>query len=35
MPHLNKILVGVDLLQSRQGNLSPPVAEAVSLLAVR
>lgn len=24
-----KILVGVDLLQSRQGNLSPPVAEAV------
>ncbi|MGH7140823.1 MAG: universal stress protein, partial [Pirellulales bacterium] len=29
MPQLKKILVGVDLLQSRQGELSPPVAEAV------
>ncbi|OYV89136.1 MAG: hypothetical protein B7Z73_07160 [Planctomycetia bacterium 21-64-5] len=26
---LNKILVGVDLLQSRQGHFSPPVMEAV------
>lgn len=29
MTQLQKILVGVDLLQSRQGKLSPPVAEAV------
>jgi universal stress protein E len=29
MFELKRILVGVDLLESRQGNLSPPVAEAV------
>lgn len=29
MAELQKILVGVDLLQSRRGELSPPVAEAV------
>ena len=29
MSDLKKILVGVDLLESRQGNLSPPVNEAI------
>jgi universal stress protein E len=29
MSALNRILVGIDLLQSRRGELSPPVAEAV------
>ena len=29
MNELKKILVGVDLLQSRRGEFSPPVAEAV------
>ncbi|HWB09009.1 MAG TPA: universal stress protein [Pirellulales bacterium] len=29
MSESNRILVGIDLLQSRQGELSPPVAEAV------
>ncbi|HVA45139.1 MAG TPA: universal stress protein [Pirellulales bacterium] len=29
MSDLRRILVGVDLLESRQGNLSPPVEQAV------